>query len=296
MTRQYCSRLSLLALLLAAASESSSRAQICSCEESLNAMGNCLNDGQTERFTQVGYRGLGILPSLSSTTADITSNANCVITANQIQQAPYFVRPNDDGDDSVGLQAAIDYIRRNCQGSASFRQRSLVELPAGTIHIDREIRLDADHLVLRGQGSDPAGGTKIEFRPGSDTVYDDDMRDFRLADMRAEEGANGGWIWPGRGALRVQTREVHQDYREAYEDAASNRKDFYEGSVNFHWKNGLEIAQTACRGSTEIQLAKGGSGIVAGDHIWVGSANSENMFDEQGVEDDDRRCGHSKFA
>jgi hypothetical protein len=246
----------------------------------------------TELWSKVGYRGTGTLPS--SVGEISTANGNCIISASEIQLAPYNVIPDDGVDDSVGLQTAIDFIGQQCSGS--FSQLSLIELPAGTINISTEIHLDVNFLVVRGQGSDPIGGgvyTNIVFRAGPDTVYDG-IPDFDLNIMTSDQGANGGWIWPGRGVFRVQTREVHRDYLTSYGKAPANRKDFYEGSVNFHWKNGVELARTACIGSSDLELTESDTGINVGDYVWVGGANSQNMYDQQGVLSDDRICQHMR--
>jgi hypothetical protein len=54
-------------------------------------------------------------------------------------------------------------------------------------------------------------------------------------------------------------RDVHPKYQEVYNSAPANRKDLFEGSVNFHWRGGFKVLQTvvnyaARQGSTVIPL------------------------------------------
>lgn len=104
--------------------------------------------------------------------------------------------------------------------------------------------------------------------------------------------ASGGWIWPGRSAFRVQTRAVHPYYASDYSAAPANRKDLFEGSVNFHWRSGLEVRQSqpyaARRGDTVIALASDLTAaeiatIQPGGLLWLGAANSRTMYLDQGV-------------
>lgn len=239
-------------------------------------------------WSQAGYRGIGNLPG----NGDITNNNNCIITSAEIQASPYNVTPNDGNDDSAGIQAAIDAIGSTCSGS--FTNMSLIELPSGTINTSTEIHVDADYLIIRGQGNNPSSNsaTKIEFQPGPDTAYDG-ISDFSLNDMTDSGGGNGGWIWPGRGAFRIQTRAVHSSYNSAYSSAPANRKDFYEGSVNFHWKSGIELTQNSLIGDTVLEL-ESVNNVSVGDHVWVGAANSNKMYDRQGVQSGDRIRGHMR--
>jgi hypothetical protein len=243
----------------------------------------------TELWSNVGYRGTGTLPDSSH----ITSNNTCIITASEIQAAPFNVIPDDGNDDSAGIQAAIDYIGSQCSGS--YTELSLIELPPGTINTSTEIHLDVDFLIVRGQGNDPdkSSSTKIEFLPGPDTVYDGIKEDFDLDVMKDAGTANGGWIWPGRGAFRIQSRAVHRSYDENYKDAPANRKDFYEGSVNFHWKTGIKLAEDSMIGDNVLVLDSSSS-IMVGDYVWVGATNSHNMYNRQGVKKGDRIRGYMR--
>jgi|GEM_PF-5438292 len=233
------------------------------------AQGNPLPD-----WSNAGYRGTGVLPS----SGDITTNNNCVITDIEIMTL-YGVYADDGIDDSTGIQNAIDFVRTYCTGGYS--NLSLIELPAGVVNISREIHVDASFLIIRGQGSSGSGGTEIVFEPDSTTVYDG-ISDFDLGDMTDSGSANGGWIWPGRGAFRVQTRSVHSSYASDYASAPANRADFYEGSVNFHWKGGIVIMQNAYEGDTTLTVAST-SNIAVGHPLWVGAPNTANFLSEQGV-------------
>ncbi len=73
-----------------------------------------------------------------------------------------------EGDDTASIQAAID--------EASARPlldglRGAVELAAGTYQVAGTLRIEADGVVLRGAGDDPATGTVlIRSQPGPDPV------------------------------------------------------------------------------------------------------------------------------
>jgi hypothetical protein len=229
-------------------------------------------------WSQAGYRNTGVLP----TEDDITSDPACVISAAELADG-YQVVANDEIDDSAGLQNAIDTVRDNCAGS--YNSLSLIELPSGTIHISTEIHVDASFLIVRGQGSEGETPTQIIFEPGEDTIYDG-IPDFDLNAMEGPGSSNGGWIWPGRGAFRVQTRALHPDYAEDYENAAANRRDFFGGSVNFHWKSGIVVTENSPMGNTTITL-EDTNDVKVGDSVWVGAPNTANKYNEQGVDPDD---------
>ncbi|MFD3651608.1 ribosome-inactivating family protein [Streptomyces cyaneofuscatus] len=251
-------------------------------------------------WSQVGYRGGSALPDHQQYTAD----AACRITPEKLSET-YGVKPDDGQDDSDGLQRAIDDTRSRCSSGANFDQLSLITLPAGRLDITRQISVDADYLVIRGQGSDPANGrtTRIVFRPDADTRYDTLAKDGGRWDpdsMVYEAGADtakGGWIWPGRGLFRVQTREVAPRYADEWAAAPANRKDLYEGSVNQHWASGAKLrgsadepAYSAKEGGRLIHLdAKANmSRFQKGGHLWVGAANSRKFYEQQGAMDETR--------
>ncbi len=237
-------------------------------------------------WSKAGYREGLPLPAAS----EITTNTTCVITSAELGQQ-FAVYANDNVDDSQGLQQAIDFVRANCAGS--YNNLSLIELPSGSLNISKEIHVDANYLVIRGKGSDPASSTttKIIFNPDSNTRYDN-IIDFDLAGMTDAGGGNGGWIWPGRGAFRVQTRDVHSSYATAYANAPENRKDIYEATVNVHWKH-QNVTQNAAQGDTKIKI-NSVAGFSAGKYAWVGAANTNKMYDQQGVLSADRLNMHMR--
>jgi hypothetical protein len=209
-------------------------------------------------WSKAGYRDGSGLP----TSGDMTTDAKCVITAGELANE-YGVAPDDGKDDSAGLQRAVDAIKRSCSPQASYERLSLLSLPAGEIDVSRQLAVDADYLVIRGAGADPSKGTRLVFRPDANTRYDaltKDGSDWDEDGMKYKSG-KGGWIWPGRGLFRVQSREVDESYREDYESAPPNRKDIFEGTVNMHWKSGAELAEkagdpgfAARTGDTVVQL------------------------------------------
>ena len=237
-------------------------------------------------WSKAGYLEGANLPTSSS----YTNNQNCRITPDELG-ADFGVYSNDTLDDSIGIQAAIDFIKANCSGS--YNNLSLISLPAGELRIDRQIGVDASFLVIRGQGNSAtsSSSTQIIFSPNDDTRYDG-ISDFNLSDMKGDGSAKGGWIWPGRGAFRVQSRAVHSSYASSHSSAPANRRDFYEGSVNFHWKN-ENITANAQVGDTEIQLNKV-TGYSPGNYIWIGSANTNKFYDSQGVLSVNRINGHMR--
>ncbi|MFW3464323.1 hypothetical protein ACN24K_30030 [Streptomyces microflavus] len=106
-------------------------------------------------WSAAGYRGGSPLPGEAQHTGDEA----CRISPEELD-GTYGVKPDDEGDDSAGLQRAIDDIRTRCGGAAQFERLSLITLPAGKLNVSRQIAVDASYLTIRGQGSDPA-------RPGA---------------------------------------------------------------------------------------------------------------------------------
>lgn len=260
-----------------------------------SADGQCLGHGEAveeegippslvDLWKNVGYRETGVLPD--------DGNIACRITATQMQ-FDFQVTPDDGTDDSSGIQDAIDRISELCP-ERSYNSLALIELPAGVLNISREIHIDVSFLIIRGQGNTPdsAFSTIIQFEPGPDTIYDD-ISDFELNDMKGAGTATGGWIWPGRGAFRVQTRGVTERYQEDYESAPANRKDFFEGSVNFHWQSGILLAQDAKFGDKRLRLETT-AGITVGGYVSVLVANSHGMYNRQGVQKKDRIRGYMR--
>lgn len=239
-------------------------------------------------WSKAGYRGGANLPGVAETNPSTT----CQITAAELA-SQYGVTPNDGVDDSAGLQAAIDQVRTSCSPAASYTNLSLITLPAGTLNVSRQLGVDADYLILRGAGSG-AGGTRFVFRPDANTRYDaltDDGSDWD-EDGMTSGSAKGGWIWPGRGLFRVQSRAVHTSYASEYAAAPANRKDLFEGTVNVHWKAGLKLrgktgdtAFAARTGDTVVHLATSGalSAFTVGGLVNIRGANSLNFYAQQNI-------------
>ncbi|KAK9700871.1 hypothetical protein K7432_011984 [Basidiobolus ranarum] len=234
------------------------------------------------------------------------------ITAEELMSR-FQVIPNDGVDDTHGLQGAIDHIKSiHIGGDSNF---ALIELPSGTINLSSQIYLDASFLIIRGKGNDPnsPGSTKIILTPDENTRYDTLTSDgsrwdlenmkFEHRNKRSTVKATGGWIWPGRGAFRVQKRDVAFKFEAAHLAAPANRKDLFEGSVNFHWKtdgSGNGPRQNAIyRGflvDQTLQKAgfKGGRTIQLnidvditeyqpGRYLWLGVPASKNNYVQWGV-------------
>ncbi|RNG23535.1 RICIN domain-containing protein [Streptomyces botrytidirepellens] len=243
-------------------------------------------------WSRVGYRGGLPLPD----DGNLTNDAACRITPDRLA-SQYSVRANDGADDTTGLQRAIDDIKANCSPGANFDRLSLISLPAGSIDVSRQIYVDADFLVLRGQGSGD-GGTRLVFRPDVNTRYDTLVNGRWDQDsMKAGSGSDvgtGGWMWPGRGLFRVQTRDIAERYQDDWAAAPANRKDIFEGSVNQHWASGIKVAARAAdpgwaarQGQSVVQLdAKADmKKFSLGGYVWVGAANSVKFYEQQGVSD-----------
>ncbi|MGH3646040.1 MAG: hypothetical protein ACRDTM_02520, partial [Micromonosporaceae bacterium] len=236
-------------------------------------------------WSRAGYRGGAALPG----DGDINPDAGCRITPEELAGAG--VRPDDGADDSAGLQQAIDQLRTNCSPGASYTKLSLIALPAGTLNVSRQLGVDADYLVIRGVGSGD-GGTRIAFRPDENTRYDaltDDGSDWDEDGMTHGAG-KGGWIWPGRGLFRVQSRGVHTSYASDYASAPANRKDLFEGTVNVHWKAGMKLRDkpgdtgyAARAGDTVVHLASSGSlaNFTVGGLVNIRAANTMKFYGQQ---------------
>ncbi|MFE6746396.1 cellulose binding domain-containing protein [Kitasatospora purpeofusca] len=239
-------------------------------------------------WSKAGYRGGADLPGAAETTTD----AACRITP-ALLASKYGVRPDDGADDSAGLQSAIDFVRGSCSPGAGYGKLSLITLPAGTLNLSRQIGVDADYLILRGAGSG-AGGTRIVFRPDADTRYDTltpDGSDWDEDAMTSGAG-KGGWIWPGRGVFRVQSRAVNPAYAADYAAAPANRKDIFEGTVNVHWKAGVKLREkagdpgfAARTGDTVVPLAQSGAltDLKVGGLVNIRAANSLKFYAQQDI-------------
>lgn len=236
-------------------------------------------------WTRAGYRGGEPLPTEAATT---------------VLAIDFGVVPDDGEDDSAALQAAIDSV-----SGGSYDELTELVLPPGQIDLSEEIHVDRSFLIIRGAGYDPAGtSTRIVVRPSPDMAYPGTANGGTEPDIDGldSEGGRGRWLWPGRGAFRVQTRQVHSSYASGYASAPDNRRDIFEGTINVHWKSGLEVDQdlaiAAQRGDTQIPIDSSDAGrlseIEAGQLLWVGAANTTAMFDAQGVLPEHRSNSHMR--
>ncbi|MFD9902686.1 GDSL-type esterase/lipase family protein [Streptomyces sp. NPDC059063] len=251
-------------------------------------------------WSRAGYRGGEVLPGAAFRTSDPA----CHITPSALEQR-FKVQADDGKDDTAGLQDAIDRIRDACTPGAGPHKLSVIELPKGVLNVSKQLSVDASYLVIRGQGSDPANGSRIVFRPDENTRYDV----LTEKGERWNQGAmvhkcefttgnnvgSGGWIWPGRGLFRVQTREVAEKYLRICgypSKIPENRRDLFEGSVNQHWESGVAVAGSpsdanyaARKGDRVIQLNTKAKmdGFKPGGDLWVGAANSLKFYQAQEV-------------
>lgn len=232
-------------------------------------------------WSRAGYREGAGLPGRD----EVTRDGDCLVTARKLADE-YGVHPDDGVDDTGGIQRAVDHVKVDCSPRAGYERLSLLELPAGELDVSHQISLDADYLVVRGAGGDPVTGTRLVFRPDENTRYDTvSGGDWDEDDMTYESG-KGGWLWPGRGLFRVQSRAVDEDYQEDYESAPANRRDIFEGTVNVHWKSGIALADkgdgfAARAGDTTIELAKKPKHVEVGGYVNVRAANAMDFYAEQ---------------
>ncbi|WP_180357392.1 endonuclease/exonuclease/phosphatase family protein [Streptomyces sp. TLI_146] len=251
-------------------------------------------------WSRAGYRGGEELPGPAARTPDST----CHITPSALE-SQFKVKADDGQDDTAGIQAAIDRIRTACTPGASPGRLSVIELPKGVLNVNKQLSVDASYLVVRGQGADPANGSRIVFRPDLNTRYDTLTEKGERWDQGAmthkcefTTGNNvgtGGWIWPGRGLFRVQTREAAEKYAKICgfpSKIPENRRDLFEGSINQHWESGVAVAGSpadakyaAHEGNRVIQLnAKAKMDVFKpGGDLWVGAANSLKFYQTQQV-------------
>lgn len=226
-------------------------------------------------WSHAGYRGGMPLP----TSKEVLSTLNAT---------DFGVVADDMKDDSAALQAAIDKVATIA--GRDYTHLVVLQLPAGRIDLSEEIKVDQSYLIIRGVGSDIAApsSTRIVVRPSTKLRIEKLTEDKSAPgwDDITEGDASGGWIWPGHGVFRVQTRAVHSTYASAYASAPANHKELFEGSINYHWKSGLKVAQTspivAKQGDKVIKLDSV-AGISAGQTVWVGAANSKKFYDDTGV-------------
>ncbi|MET9592062.1 hypothetical protein ABZY45_14040 [Streptomyces sp. NPDC006516] len=259
-------------------------------------------------WSRAGYRGGELLPSAAARNPDSACHFGPSALESQFQ-----VKADDGQDDTAGLQKAIDRIRNDCTPHASPGRLSVIELPKGVLNVSKQLSVDASYLLVRGQGADPANGSRIVFRPDENTRYDVLTARGERWDQAGMEhkcefttGNNvgtGGWIWPGRGLFRVQTREAAEKYARICgfpSKIPENRRDLFEGSINQHWESGVAVggspgdANNAARqGDRVVQLNANAKmdAFKPGGDLWVGAANSLKFYQSQeiaGAENDGR--------
>ncbi|WP_111979156.1 carbohydrate-binding protein [Algibacillus agarilyticus] len=214
---------------------------------------------------------LGLMCSLFSVNAHAAPGYNNGATlptsgSQTIYAVNEGVTANDGNDDSAALQAIIDGI--NINNSAS--NKIIIKLPAGVINLHDEVHVDRSGIIIEGAGSDPATGTSVVINSWSPYgAASDGAPDF---DKK---------YWPGFGAFRVETRLKH------------NNEQAYEGSINFHWKHGIEFDQTAAIGDSVLHLESNAADLFeVGDLIYVGAANDTAFLDLGEVPSAKRSNGH----
>lgn len=236
-------------------------------------------------WSRAGYRGGQVLPTEGASTVDAVA---------------FGVVADDGIDDSAALQAAIDSVE-----GGSYDAFTVLALPAGQIDLSEEIHVDQGFIIIRGAGSDLADEhTEIVVRPSETMRYPGVANGGTEPDFEGldGDGGKGRWLWPGRGLFRVQTRDVQESYQSAYEAAPAERSDVFEGTVNVHWKSGLDVAQggvfAARKGETVVPIDASDTSRMAsirvGGPVWVGAANSHAMYDRQGVLAADRSNTHMR--
>lgn len=237
-------------------------------------------------WSKAGFRSGAPLPGDGA----IRGDAQCRVTPETLA-GEFGVKPNDGKDDTDGIQKAVDRIKSMCSPTGSYDKESLLQLPAGQLDISHEIHLDADYLIVRGSGSDPATGTRLVYRPDENTRYDKLTKDGSRWDQDKTDyqDGSGGWLWPGRGLFRVQSRAVHPDYAKAYASAPADRKDLFEGTVNVHWKAGLKLREknggagyAARTGDTVVPLAADAKldTLKPGTLVNVRAANTRTFYEQ----------------
>jgi phage-related protein len=231
------------------------------------------------RFAFAGYRdGQQSLPEAYSIilyASDPGWGANAVVAGNSIDQAPK-------------INAIITTIK--AQYSPNFETNIKLILPSGEICTRSQILLHCSHLTVSGW---PDKSTIIRFQPDLNTRYDvmpnggsADGDDFDLSVMTYGD-SNGGWIFPGRSAIRIAPITVHPFYASEYNGAPANRKDFYLGSVNFPWRSGIKVNQNlayaARKGDTGIAVDSPPIGVYAGGWVLIYAANTKSFYTSTGT-------------
>ena len=187
-------------------------------------------------------------------------------SAQTIYAASHGVIADDGQDDAAALQAIIDSININNNAN----NLVTIKLPTGVINLHDEVHIDRSGIIIEGAGSNPTTGTSIVINSWSPYgTASDGSPDF---DKK---------YWPGFGAFRVETRLEHPN------------EPAYEGSINFHWKHGIEFDQTASIGDTTLHLENNAAKLFsAGELIYVGAANDNAFLDLGEVPEAKRSKGH----
>lgn len=198
-------------------------------------------------WSKAGYKGGAAIPS-DGTIVAMTSKG---ITA------------NDGVDDTAAIQTVIDQIRAGTlkvNGAVvSESNRAILSFPAGIININKQIRVDASHITLRGAGNSATTGTRFVFKPAATYTNDNGLPVI------------DGKIWPGYAAFRVEDR------------TKSSGDTTYEGSINFHWLSGAKVASGGggTKGSNQVTVASGkGSSFAVGDTVYVGATTTVPFYDQ----------------
>ncbi|WP_281886292.1 DNRLRE domain-containing protein [Paenibacillus sp. YYML68] len=212
-------------------------------------------------WSKAGYKGGQSIPT-SGTIINLTTKG---------------IAANDGVDDSNALQKVIDDIRSGAlkvNGAVvSESNRAILLLPSGQVDLNKQIRVDASYITLRGAGSNPTTGTRIVFKPAATYTVEDGLPVI------------DGKLWPGYAAFRVEDRTKHANETN------------YEGSINFHWLSGVKVASGGggTKGSDKVYLASGnGSKFKAGDTVYVGAANTKELYDQMGAPSSYRENGHMR--
>ncbi|KAH7099664.1 hypothetical protein BKA62DRAFT_709079 [Auriculariales sp. MPI-PUGE-AT-0066] len=226
----------------------------------------------------------------------------------------FGVKADDGQDDSDGLYAAITAMKTQGRKVRTF---AVIQLPPGKIQLSKTLHLDANYVILRGAGNDPAnGGTTLEFRPDKNTEYDvltadgsrwdqdhsgdtwDIMVDDGKGGVKPSSGeASGGWIWPGRSMIHIGSTKVAPKWEAPYEAAPANRKDLYLGSINFHFRNNTHTPGFMADQTKDIAGKMGDDKVYydaqntswswnAGQDMWIGVPVRKADYDAWGVKNE----------
>ncbi|WP_284205105.1 right-handed parallel beta-helix repeat-containing protein [Psychromonas marina] len=186
-----------------------------------------------------------------------------------ILASDHGVVANDGLDDAPAIQAIIDSISIDNSPDNLIR----IKLPVGEITIADEVHVDRSGIVIEGQGVDAKTGTHIvinSWKPYTG-VAEDGSPTFEKK------------YWPGFAAFRAETRIKHK------------KEQKFEGSINYHWKHSIELAQPALAGDTVLVLKAGrAKRFEEGDLIYIGATNDAAFLDLAEVPENMRTKGNIK--